>query len=288
MMGPGPVRSDRHRGGAGPPLVLLHGIGGTWREWSPVLPALQSHFDVLAIDLPGFGESPPLVGSAPTIQSLADAVERELEASGFDRAHVVGNSSGGWIALELARRGRARTVVALSPAGMWTPLEDLYRYVLLFGAHWSAKLLSRFPGLFRTPARRWALGWYFFMARPGRLSAEEAAYQIEVLGRARGYMEFLTWTLGRRVEGLEQVDCPVLIAWGSRDLLLPKRQGPRFVRELPKAEFRLMRGVGHMPMADDPHLIATTISDFVHAQDREAIVPGTLQGDRSGSRAPIA
>jgi pimeloyl-ACP methyl ester carboxylesterase len=254
---------NSYRGGSGEPLVLIHGIGGTWREWSPVLPALESHCDVLAADLPGFGESVPQPGVRVTTSTLADAIEREIDAAGLGSAHLVGNSSGGWIALELARRGRARTVVAFSPAGMWTRLEDAYRFAMLWSAYWSAKFLAHVPALFRTPARRWALGWYIFMARPGRWSAEEAAYQIKMLGGAPSYMEYLRWTRGRRVDGLEQVGCPVLIAWGSRDLLLPKRQGPRFVRHLPAAEFRVMPGVGHMPMGDDPELIASTILEFI-------------------------
>lgn len=259
-------------------MVLLHGIGGTWREWSPLLPALEREFDVLAIDLPGFGESPPLAGVPATVPSQADAAEAELDALGFDSVHLIGNPSGGWIALELARRGRARTVVALSPAGMWTPLEDAYRFALLLSAYWSAKLIARFPALVRTPARRWTLGWYIFMARPGRWSAEEAAYQIKVLGDSPSYLEFLRWTRGRRVEGLGEVRCPVLIAWGSRDLLLPKRQGPRFVRELPDAELRLLRGVGHLPMADDPDLIVTTIADFIEARGADRSSPLNATG----------
>src|SRR3954469_6871660 len=95
---------DHHRGGSGPPLVLIHGIGHTWRGWSPMLPQLERRFDVLAVDLPGFGHSdpfPPGVESTP--EALADAVEDEMGRAGFDRAHIAGNSLGGWVALELAR-----------------------------------------------------------------------------------------------------------------------------------------------------------------------------------------
>ena len=110
---------DQHRGGSGEPLVLVHGIGHTWRGFVPMLPLLEPRFDVLAVDLPGFGNSPPLNnGRAPTPEVLADAVEEAMDAAGFGTAHVAGNSLGGWIALELARRGRARTCTALSPAGL--------------------------------------------------------------------------------------------------------------------------------------------------------------------------
>lgn len=227
--------------------MLLHGIGGSWRQWSPLLPMLESACEVFALDLPGFGESAPRVRVPATIAGHADAVEAELDAAGLASVHLVGNSSGGWLALELARRGRARTVVALSPAGMWTPREDTYRYFVLLSAHYAAKLISRVPALTRTPARRWLLNWWLFMARPGRWSAEQAAEQLRALGGAPSYTEFLSWTRGRRVEGLGDVACPVLIAWGSRDLLLPRRQAARFVRELPTGSFDCYAASGTCP-----------------------------------------
>src|SRR5688572_21024182 len=110
---------DHHRGGSGVPLVLVHGIGHTWRGWKPMLPLLERDFDVLALDLPGFGYSPPLPpGTESTPEALADAVERAMDDAGFERAVLCGNSLGGWIAFELARRGRATSVVAISPAGL--------------------------------------------------------------------------------------------------------------------------------------------------------------------------
>src|SRR5680860_518316 len=117
--GSGAPQLDHHRGGSGEPLVLIHGLGHTWRGWKPMLVQLERRFDVLALDLPGFGKSAPLpaeVDSTP--EALADAVERAMIGAGFDSAHLAGNSLGGWIAFELARRGRARTVTAISPAGL--------------------------------------------------------------------------------------------------------------------------------------------------------------------------
>jgi pimeloyl-ACP methyl ester carboxylesterase len=96
----------QYRGGGGRPLVLLHGLGLSWRSWRPVLPALEARHDVTALDLPGFGASAPLDrGVRPTPRALADAVAGELDRLGLDAPIVVGNSLGGWIALELARAG---------------------------------------------------------------------------------------------------------------------------------------------------------------------------------------
>jgi pimeloyl-ACP methyl ester carboxylesterase len=252
---------NKHRAGSGPPLVLLHGIGGSWHQWEPVLPALEAEREVLALDLPGFGDSPP-TPDPPTIPSQADAVERELDLAGFDIVHLAGNSSGGWLALELGRRGRARSIVAISPAGMWNRFEELRRYWMLRNAHYGARWIARHPALTRTASRRWLLGAWQWMARPGRWTEEQFAQQVRALGRSPSYMDFLRWTQGRNTERLEDVTCPVLIAWGSRDLVLPRRQARRFLERLPNGSFRLLHGVGHVPMADDPELVAQTIFEF--------------------------
>src|SRR3954471_16168047 len=117
----------RHRAGSGDPLLLLHGLGLTWRCWRPVLHDLERAHDVVAMDLPGFGAAPPLPrGRRPTVAALSDAIEAALDDAGIESVHVAGNSLGGWIAIELARRGRASSVVALSPAGLELPPERLY------------------------------------------------------------------------------------------------------------------------------------------------------------------
>jgi len=255
------MRLSQHRAGDGESLVLLHGIGGSWRQWEPVLPRLEAQCDVLALDLPGFGDAPAGRWAA-TIPGQADAVEDALDEAGITTAHLAGNSSGGWLALELARRGRGRSVVALAPAGMWTRVEETYRYLLLRSAHSGAKLIARVPALTHSAAARWALGWWLYMAKPGRWSPDQAAQQMRALAGAPSYVEFIRWTRRAPVEGLEEVDCPVLICWGSRDLVLPRRQGQRFRARLPNSSFRLLQGVGHVPMADDPELVASALLEF--------------------------
>ena len=127
------MKLDQHRGGSGEPLVLVHGIGHTWRGWKPMLPTLERSFDVLAVDLPGMGYSAPLpAGTPPTAEALADAVEQAMDDAGFETAHIVGNSLGGYVALQLASRGRARTVVALAPAGGWARGDESYKDLLRF------------------------------------------------------------------------------------------------------------------------------------------------------------
>ena len=114
------MRLHHHREGEGQPLALLHGIGSRWQMWRPVLPALAAEHDVVALDLPGFGASPmPPAGTPAGVDSLCALVADFLDELGLDRPHLAGNSLGGLIALELARRGRARSVCAISrPASL--------------------------------------------------------------------------------------------------------------------------------------------------------------------------
>ena len=97
-----------HRGGSGPPLVCLHGFTGTWRAWELVLPMLERRHDVLALTLPGHAGGPPIEGEVDS-DLVVDAVERAMDEAGFDTAHIAGNSLGGYVALQLAARGRAES-----------------------------------------------------------------------------------------------------------------------------------------------------------------------------------
>lgn len=257
-----------HRGGRGEPLLLLHGIGATLRSWSAVIPALELSHDVLAVDLPGFGESPPLPPERrPSVPALADAIERALADAGLDAAHVAGSSLGGWIALELARRGRARSVVAFSPAGMWTRREVAYVTESLKTQHAiAARLAPHADVLTRTAIGRTLLG-ASMMSRPWRADATDLAYTVRAFAAAPGWRDTLAWMSSHRAEGLEEVRCPVLIAWGSLDTLLLPRQGPRFTHRIPDAELRALRRLGHLPMSDDPELVARTITEFADRAD---------------------
>src|ERR671917_131800 len=146
---------DHHRGGYGAPPLLIHGIGHTWRGGGPMLPLLGDRFDVLAVDLPGFGHSDPFPpGFDSTPEALADAVEDEMARAGFDRAHIAGNSLGGWIALELARRGRAETVTAISPAGLQHRREKDWGAAILRGMRRAAQNLPAPRALLANPVTR--------------------------------------------------------------------------------------------------------------------------------------
>ena len=250
---------------------MLHGVGHTWRAWEPLAPGLEHDFEVLAPDLPGFGGSPPLPpGTEPTVAALADAVERDIDALGWEAPHAVGNSLGGQLALELARRGRARTVVAISPAGLWSGLENLWgRAVLRL-----TRLASFAPrpelALHILPVR--ALAAAPMLGKPWRADPDVLA---EAARRVRDSTAFdaTRHEIHRRPPvGLGEIRVPVLIAWGTRDRLTLPRQAQRWVDAIPGAELRWLPGLGHLPTLEDPVLVARTIREFV---DRAA--PGRVR-----------
>jgi pimeloyl-ACP methyl ester carboxylesterase len=253
---------DSHRGGSGEPLVLVHGIGHTWRGWKPMLPLLERRFDVLASDLPGFGYSAPLPhGVRSTAEALADAVENEMDAAGFQTAHVAGNSLGGWISLELARRGRARTVTAISPAGLATPREMAWGRGVLLGMRWAARNLPSSEALLRNPVGRTLFAGPA-LGKPWRADPADMIEQAELFGNAPGMLPTFEALEGTQPRGLTTLNTPVLLLWGTKDVILLPRQGRRFERLIPGAELRYVKGLGHTPMSDDPELLVEAIEEF--------------------------
>ena len=263
-LAPRPRSLTRFREGDGAPLLLLHGLGLSWSSWIPVLPILTRAHDVLALDLPGFGTAPPFTDDEPTVGALTDAVEAELDRSDLDRVHVAGNSLGGWIALELACRGRAASAVALSPSGFETPAErvavvsinELMRARNIAAAP-AARLLSA-----NAAARSLMLGGLH--GRPWRVPAGDAAAEIRDFATAPGFHSTLYATTASRVPaGLSDIRVPVRICFGAEDMMIGALTAPRFAAAIPGAQLVPLLGCGHVPMADDPSLVATTIIEFI-------------------------
>ena len=250
---------SHHRAGAGEPLVLIHGIGSFWPVWEPVLPALEAARDVVGLDLPGFGGSAPL-DEEPHPAALAGAVERFLDGLGLDRVHVAGNSLGGWIALELARRGRTLSACALSPAGFWSARERAFAVASLRAGRAAAASLSeaqlhRIYGSDRL--RALALGQ--FAAHPDRMPADAGIAAARNLATSPGWEATLEAMGRRHFVGARDVRGPVTIAWAQKDRLLLPRQALRARQALPAARHVTLFGCGHVPTWDDPGLVARTI-----------------------------
>jgi pimeloyl-ACP methyl ester carboxylesterase len=249
------------RSGAGAPLVLLHGLGSSRQVWGPVVPALSEHFDVLALDLPGFGESAPLPPDVePAPVELAAAVARTLDDLGVVTPHVVGNSLGGWVALELAGLRPAASLTLLSPAGLWRDGTPLYCRVSLRASRWmsrhAAGLLSRLVD--HRVGRILALGQTH--GRPGRMTPDQARAAIRAMGTAPGFDAVFRATLPRHYVAGPRIDAPVTVAFGNRDRLLLPWQS-RHLDELPlDTRVRPLPGCGHVPIADDPEAVTRLIT----------------------------
>jgi pimeloyl-ACP methyl ester carboxylesterase len=155
-------------------------------------------------------------------------------------------------------------VVAFSPAGLWTRKELDYSQRLLRLQYALAQRIAPFSNRATATAlrRRMTLGIVY--ARPERVDRLEAAYAIRVLAGSASFLPTLDWIdAGLEMPaGLDAIRCPFRVAWGSRDLLLPPRQAPRWARIVPRAELVPLPGLGHLPMADDPGLVAEVTLDF--------------------------
>lgn len=233
----------------------MHGIGLDHRCWRPLLPQLAREREVIALDLPGFGDSPGL--GAPEVAALADAVEDELRELGIENAHVAGNSLGGAIALELAARGRVASACGLSPAGFGAGREQTYgEQSLLLIVRLSRLLAPVADTATRGPVRRTLL-MSQIVARPWRVPPEDAADMVRATAGGQGFETTLP-AIGRWTPKAGPV--PTTIAWGERDrLLIASRQAPRAARRLPSARHLLLRGCGHVPMWDDPEQVARVL-----------------------------
>jgi pimeloyl-ACP methyl ester carboxylesterase len=250
------------------PLVLIHGFANTARAWEPVLPALERHHDVLVPTLCGhLGGEPLPDGAEANLAALADGVERAMGAAGHDSAHLCGSSLGGWVALELARRGRARSVVCIAPAGGWEGgSREARRLRLLFtiGRKLDERLAPHAERLVTRPGvRRLLFGRA--VRYPERLSPAAAATRIRATVGCTIYWELLSTLLPEAPpRWLGEVDAPVLLAWPEHDRILPADTCARPFREqLGNAEWRELPGVGHVPMSDDPALVTRTILDWI-------------------------
>lgn len=262
-----------YRNGSGEPLVLIHGFSATRMCWEPVLESLGRTHDVLAVNLAGHVGGPQIPdGARICVDTLVDAVERDMDSAGFESAHLVGNSLGGWIALELARRGRARSVVALSPGGGWEPgsrAEKRLRPLFARNHKLSKAILPRVDKLMRRPRLRRAM--LAQVAVHGeRIPPPVAAQLVRDSVGCSIYFELMDGILeDGPPQNFDGVECPVLLAWGTKDRILPTPRYSSRLRELlPAAEWVELRGLGHVPMSDDPELIARTITEFA-ARARE-------------------
>ena len=246
-----------HRGGDGPPLVLLHGFTDTWRTWELVLPPLEAQFDVVAPTLPGHAGGPPLADPA----TLVDDVERLLDALGLEAPRLAGNSLGGWLALRLAERGRAHSVVALAPAGDAASVEALPYFRTMHrlvrrAAPVAERIASTEGGRRRMTAD--------LTVRFEHIPPELLVHQLRGAAQCDATLPLadLAEREGWPVEPIA-IACPVRFVWGAEDRILPWPRAAQSYREaLPGADWIVLEGVGHAPQLDAPVEVAALIRSF--------------------------
>jgi pimeloyl-ACP methyl ester carboxylesterase len=264
-----------YRAGTGTPLLLLHGVGAIWRAWSPVLPYLEPHHEVIVPTLHGHAGGPPLDSQvAPSVQALVDGIEEQLDRLGLSKVHIVGNSLGGWIGIELARRGRARSLVLLSPAGAWRSPHRLR--VTAHGIRFSFGALARNSSRAEAIAERRLLHWAMLagqVAHPHRVPRETLVTYIQASGQSPVVEPLLRVLHLNPVDPLPaDRDYPVRLVWAERDRILPfKHFGSPMLERLPGAELIRLSGVGHVPMSDDPARVAELILEVTRAVDHAAM-----------------
>ena len=251
-----------HSGGNGAPLLLVHGFGADRRTFTANQPALSAVADVWSLDLPGHGDSDPIPGQAETpATEMARAVGAFLDERDIARAHLVGNSLGGWTALEAAADGRARSVTALCPAGLWEPIREPLG-AIQFNRKAAVATRRVIPTVMRIAPLRRALirtGAERTATVPYRVAVDAAYAQAD----ARGFEQAHDGALHRRFDRAAHVagDVPVTVAFGDNDRLLP---APRFQqRDLAPAHARweVLWNCGHAPMWDVPSVTTALVRE---------------------------
>ncbi|WP_067476677.1 alpha/beta fold hydrolase [Nocardia amamiensis] len=252
-----------HRVGAGEPLVLVHGVGSRWQIWEPIVDTLAASYDVIAVDLPGFGGSNPLAHT--TVDTLTDALTEFLAAQGIERPHLAGNSMGGLITLNMGARGLARSVTAYSPIGFWDTAGRVWCQQSLGKSQALARLVRpALPFIFGNAAGRTVFLSLIF-GKPWAIAPQVALETAIGAVEATGFDAALASFADARLHEIGSLtDIPVTIAWGSRDILLTyATQSRRARRALPTAEHVTLHGSGHSPFPDDPAACAQVLFETI-------------------------
>jgi pimeloyl-ACP methyl ester carboxylesterase len=236
--------------GTGSSLLLLHGLGGSSRSWSPILDALCAERTVVAMDLPGFGQTPALPGEV-SLRRLADTVADFLTSHDLVGTDAVGSSMGAALALELARRKLVEKVIALNPAGFWLNAWERWVFCssLSISIH-SARQLQRFlPDLFASPLWRTLLLWQL-SPRPWRLSAQLVIEEVKGYVGAQSFDDLLRDLANSppQASALNGSTNQIIIGWGRQDRICFPRQAKMALRLFPDAKIHWFEKCGHFSL----------------------------------------
>lgn len=254
--------------GAGEPVLLIHPFLMTHEVWTEVAQRLAPNHEVLAVTLPGHWGGPKAAWNRMGVTDMADELERVLDEHGWDTCHMVGNSLGGWVAFEMERRGRARSVTAIAPAGGWTSISlPAIRLGVTFLALAPVMVLSKpFVGWAASVRRIQKAAMSMVAANPAAVPpavAERAMWAAVQCNSILPILWAAAWADG--VKGLKDTQTPTQLLLCDQDKVIPWRVfGQMFIDELPAdAERVILPEVGHVPMVEDPILVARVIHAFV-------------------------
>ena len=266
--------------GAGPPLLLVHGLAGCWQNWLETIPHFAATHHVIAVDLPGFGAS-PMPREPISIPGYARFLEGVCDALSIDAAAVVGNSMGGHIAAELAIRSpqRVERLVLVSAAGITA--EHAQRDAVMTGGRVLAAVMTRTAARHAWLARRPGLrriGLSFVVRHPERLTAPLAHELMQGAGKP-GFLPALEAVIEHRIsERLPQIACPTLVVWGEDDHVIPVRDAKRFGELIPDARVVVLPDTGHVAMVEQPDHVNALLRDFLAEKPAAAAAVASPNG----------
>jgi len=256
------VKLEYERQGSGPTLVLIHGLGSARTVWKLVTAKLARSFDVIAVDLPGHGQTPWVVGTAMDAPSLAEHVHETLAALGITRAHLLGNSMGGWTALELAAAhpDRIASVVALAPGGMRDEPSKKIHPAFRINRYLAVATRPLLPVMLRVS---WLRGLGFARNSPiwKTWTIETCRDAANAMARSPGYEAMLVATIGRVAERAAAIPptIPVTVVFGDTDNVLPPStsQSRRYMPS--HAEWLTWESCGHGIQLDHPDRVVELV-----------------------------
>ena len=240
------------RSGRGTPLLLVHGLGGSYRSWDTIAPSLARTRDVIAIDLPGHGQSPTETDSG-TFAGLARSLDEWLVSENFTGIDMVGSSMGARLVLEMARRGRAGAVVALDPGGFWQGWErTFFKTTISTSIKLVRAIQSLLPTITGNVAGRTAL-MLQLSARPWALPPALVENELRSFADTPTFESLVEdLATGPMQEGPAATSAPVVIGWGRKDRLCLPQQARRALAAFPDATMHWFSHSGHFPMWDQP------------------------------------
>ncbi len=249
------------RAGRGKPLLLVHGLGGTHRSWDTISLALARKREVIALDLPGHGQTPEEPDSG-TFAGLARSLDEWLVAENLAGVDMAGSSMGARLVLEMARRGQAGAVVALDPGGFWQGWErNFFRTTITASIALVRTLQPALPAITRNVAGRTALMMQL-SARPWALVPAVISHELKTFAETRTFGALVKdLATGPVQKGPAKGSAPIVIGWGRKDRLCLPQQANRAMAAFPDAELHWFEHSGHFPMWDQPQETVRVILD---------------------------